>query len=266
MISEKAKIGKNVIIKEGVIIEDNVVIGDNCYIDYNAIIKENVTLGSDSFIGVGCIIGEVLGDFFENYHNVPHPLLIGNNALIRSQSIIYGGSEIGEHFSTGHKVTIREKTKIGKHVSIGTLSDIQGDCVIGNYTRLHSNVHVGMKTILEDYVWVFPYVVFTNDPNPPSEILLGSTIKKFAVVCTGTVVLPGITINSNALVGAGAIVTKDVGEKAVVLGNPGKTVNDVEKIRNSAGEKVYPWCQSFSRGMPWAELGYAEWEKNNVKG
>ena len=70
-IAKTAKVGKNVIIKEGAIIEDNVIIGDNCYIDYGAIIKENVTLGENSFIGGQCILGEFLYDFFQDQQNKP---------------------------------------------------------------------------------------------------------------------------------------------------------------------------------------------------
>ena len=262
MISKRAKIGKNVIIKEGVIIEDNVVIGDNCYIDYNAIIKSNVVLGDHSFVGAGCILGEFLNDFFSSFSNVNHPLRIGKHAVIRSQSILYGNSEIGDYFSTGHKVIIREKTQIENHVSIGTLTDIQGDCHIGNYTRLHSNVHVGMKTKLDDFVWVFPYVVFTNDPTPPSENLSGVTVEKYAVISTGSVILPGVTIHSNALVGADTNVTKDVPEKAVVIGNPGKIVKNIKDIQDSNGNHIYPWYYTFRRGMPWAELGYQKWSED----
>ena len=266
LISPNAKIGKNVTIKEGVIIEDNVTIGDNCYIDYNAIIESNVVIGSKSFVGANCIIGEVLGDFFDNYINIKHSLQIGEHAIIRSHSIIYGESNIGDYFATGHKVIIREKTKIGHHVSIGTLSDIQGDCIIGNYTRLHSNVHVGMKTVLEDFVWVFPYVVFTNDPTPPSETLSGVTVKEFAVICTGSTILPGITIHSNALIGAGSNVTKDIPESVVAIGNPAKVVNCVENITDPKGKRIYPWCYTFKRGMPWAKMGYDAWKNKILHG
>ena len=269
MISKKAKIGKNVTIKEGVIIEDNAIIGDNCYLDYNVIIKENVNLGENSFVGANSILGEFLFDFFEDKKNKVHELKIGANALIRSGSILYGGTTIGEHFATGHRVTIRENAVIGDHVNIGTLSDIQGDCKIGNYVHMHSNVHVGMKTTIKDYVWVFPYVVFTNDPTPPSEVLTGVTVNEFAVICTGTVVLPGLTIGKDALVAAGANITKDVPERALVMGNPGRIAGDITKIKDQDGNSIYPWRYTFDRGMPWKGMPYDKWvslkdENNNM--
>lgn len=259
-ISPKALIGKNVTIKDGVIIEDNVTIGDNCYIDYNTIIRENVTLSNNCFIGANCILGELLSDFFPNHINKKHPLLIGGSSTIRSGSIIYGGSTIGNHFMTGHRVTIREHSSIGNHVNVGTLSDIQGDCSIGNYVHMHSNVHIGMKTVIQNYAWIFPYVVFTNDPTPPSEVLLGATVEEFAVVCTGTVVLPGVRIGKDALIGAGTNLTKDAPERSVIVGNPGKVIGEITKIKDSAGHSTYPWRYSFKRGMPWEDSTYAEWQ------
>ena len=250
IISEKVQIGRDVTIRAGAIIEEDVVIGDGSYIDYRAIIKKNVTIGKDSFIGADCILGEFLGDFFIDKTNKRHQLTIGDRAVIRSGSIIYGGSRIGDRLQTGHRVTIREESKIGNHVSIGTLSDIQGYCSLGDYVHLHSSVHLGQQTILHDFVWVFPYVVTTNDPTPPSEVLLGVEAFEYSVICTGSVILPGKKIGKDALVGAGALVTKDVKEGMAVVGNPAKAVCPVTEIK-ADGKDHYPWRDYFDRGMPW---------------
>ena len=266
-ISKRAKIGKNVIIKEGVIIEDNVTIGANSYIDYNAIIKSNVEIGENSFIGANCILGEYLADFMPDFNEKVHFLKIGKNAIIRSGCIIYGDTVIGNDFGTGHRVTIRENTQIGNYTNIGTLSDIQGNCRIGNYVHMHSNVHIGMKSEIKDFVWLFPYVILTNDPTPPSEKLLGVKIDEFAVVCARSIVLPGVHINKDALIGAGTVLTKNAEESSIVLGNPGRNVGKVEKIKDSSGKKIYPWRYTFDRGMPWKKKGYDEWKrtKDNIK-
>jgi len=245
-----ATIGEKVTIKAGAVIEDGVVIGDGSYIDYGAILKENVTIGANCFVGAGCILGEFLADFFEEQKNKKHELIIGDNAVIRSGTIIYGESRIGDHFQTGHRATIREKSTLGNHVSIGTLSDVQGHCELGDYVRLHSNVFLAPGTILHDFVWLFPHVVITNDPTPPSENEQGVEIFEYAVVCAGAVVLPGKTIGKDALVGAGAIVTKDVAEGMAALGNPAKEICPVTDIKAN-GKDCYPWRDYFDRGMPW---------------
>ncbi len=260
MISKTAIIDKSAIIKDDVIIGENVIIEDNVYIDYGCIIRDNVHIKSGSFIGARSILGEYLMDFYKDKVNKVHPLVIGKNSLIRTENIIYGDSEIGDNFQSGHKVTIRENAKIGNSVKIGTLSDIQGYCEIGNYVSLHSNVHIGQKSKINDYVWIFPYVVLTNDPTPPSDNLIGVTIESFAIIATGSVVLPGIHIYQDSLIAAGSIVTKDVLEKNVVAGNPAKVICNIEKIKNKqTGESVYPWRFTFKRGMPWEESDYETW-------
>lgn len=266
-ISATAYIGTNVTIKEGVIIGEHAVIGNNSYIDYGVIIRDNVSIGEKSFIGARVILGEFNVDFIHNRESYLNPsLFIGNNSILRSETIIYGGSTIGENFQTGHRVTIREKTIAGKNFRVGTLSDIQGDCLIGDYVNLHSNVHIGQKSEIGDYVWIFPYVVLTNDPTPPSNNLVGVKIEEYAVIATMSVILPGVTIGRGSLVGAGSIVNKNVIAEMVVVGNPNKEICHTSKIKNkTTGESVYPWANNFSRGMPWEKLGYANWLKKNHK-
>lgn len=260
IIGEHVTFGENVTIRHNCIIEDNVIIGDNVYIDSNTIIRSDVTLGDGTMIGSNCIIGEYLMDFCVDHEYHAHPLLIGKNSLIRSGSILYGDSIIGESFQTGHQVTIREEAKIGDHVSVGTLSDIQGNCEIGNYVRLHSNVHIGQLSKIDDFVWIFPYVVLTNDPTPPSENFVGVHVHPFAIIATGAIIMPGLEIGRDCLIGAGAIVTRNVDEYAVAAGNPAKTISDVRKVKNKlTGESVYPWRHHFNRAMPWQESDFVTW-------
>lgn len=257
--------GKNVTIKDGCKIADHVILEDDVFIDYNCIIRENVTIKSGTYVGPNCILGEYTADFYKDRQADNKPLVIGRESIIRSGSIIYSDSEIGDFFQTGHRVTIREKSKIGHHVSVGTLSDIQGDCVLGNYVRLHSNVHVGMKSQIEDYVWIYPYVILTNDPTPPSEVLDGVIIKSHAVIATASVLLPGVVVESDSLVAAGAVVTRNVKTGEVVGGNPAKVISNVSKIKNrETNEPVYPWRYTFDRGMPWEGMGYEKWNKFNT--
>ncbi len=254
-----ANIGSNVEFGHNCIIEDGVTIGNNVYIDSNTIIRTGTTIGDDGFIGSNCIIGEYQNEFiFERKKT--SSLTIGKNCLIRSGTIIYSGSTIGDDFQTGHNVTIREKAVIQEHVSVGTLSDIQGHCQIGPYVRMHSNVHVGMSSVIDGFNWIYPYVCLTNDPTPPSEIEKGVHIHKFAIVATGSVIMPGIDIASDSLVAACANVTKDVHEFEVVGGNPAKVFSDVRKVINrESGEPNYPWRYRFNRAMPWAEEGFEKW-------
>lgn len=243
------------------LIGDGVKIGENVTIGAHCIVYDNVEIGDCCQIGADVILGEPTGAIYRDRANyVNPPLVLGEASIIRSGSILYAGSTFGERLETGHRVTIREGTNAGVNLRVGTLSDIQGDCQIGNYVRFHSNVHIGQKSVIGDYVWIFPYVVLTNDPHPPSQVMLGVVVEDYAVVATMSVVLPGVIIGQDALVGAGSIVNRNVEPKALVAGNPAKKVCSVIDIKSRQdGSQVYPWRFSFDRGMPWEGQGFERW-------
>lgn len=247
-ISPTAKIGKNVKIGDDTIIYDNVEIGDNTIVCNH------------------CVIGEPLNAYYSDSDRYENPkTIIGPDSLIRSHTIIYAGNTMGDHFQTGHRVTVRENTVFGSHCSLGTLDDIQGHSVFGDYCRLHSNVHIGMHSTLGDYVFVYPYVIFTNDPTPPSDICVGPTVGDFSQIATGSVLLPGVIVGRHCLVGAGSAVTKDVPDYQLVMGSPAKVIKDVREIKDrETGESHYPWPYRFSRNMPWAGSGFENWLKKDA--
>ncbi|MBI3283382.1 MAG: N-acetyltransferase, partial [Burkholderiales bacterium] len=180
------------------------VIGNDVVIGPLSIIHKNVSIGDGTIVGSYCELGveTTLGNGTR--------LEIGKQSTIRSHSVFYESSQFGDRLVTGHRVTVRENTVAGENLQIGTLGDIQGDCTIGDFVRFHSNVHIGKKSTIGNFVWVFPYVVLTNDPTPPSETLLGVTLDDFSIIATMAVILPGVRIGQHALVAASACVGKDV--------------------------------------------------------
>jgi acetyltransferase-like isoleucine patch superfamily enzyme len=240
-ISKSAEIGNDVRLGDNVTIYDNVVVGDNCIICND------------------CVLGEPLNDYYwnENYKN---PVTqIGNGGLIRSHSIIYAGCEIGENFSSGHRVTLRENTSVGRNSSIGTLSDIQGDVRIGKYCRLHSSVHIAQRSIIGDFVFMYPYSVMTNDPYPPSDDIKGGYIGDYTQIGAHAVIFPGVNIGCNCLIGANSSVSKNIPDYSLVKGDPAKIVIDVREYRVMGKGRPYPWMKRFERGMPWQNIGYDNW-------
>lgn len=149
---------------------------------------------------------------------------IGNNAILRSGTIIYCDVTIGDNFQTGHNVVIREKTTIGNRVAIGTATIIEGTCSIGNQVSLQSMVYIPTDTIIEDSVFIGPNTVLTNDRYPPTRIggLKGPYIKKGAAIGANTTLVPGVCIGEGALVAAGAVVTRDVPDHKLAIGSPAR--------------------------------------------
>lgn len=227
IVSPKATIAEGVIVGPYSIIHDNVVLGAGTEIQ--------------SFCELGVTNGISGGEL----------LKIGQDSLIRSHSVFYEGSVFGDGLVTGHRVTVREKTLAGKNLQIGTLSDIQGDCQIGDYVRFHSNVHIGQKSEIGNFVWIFPYVVLTNDPHPPSETLIGAKVHDFAVIATMSVVLPGAEIQEGCLIGAHSSIKGTTEPDTVYAGSPAKKICPTSRIKLTDGSGVaYPWRKHFKRGYP----------------
>ena len=183
-----------------------------------AIIYPDVVLGDNVVVEDFCIIGAPFrGQDGEK-------TVIGNNAVIRSHTVIYGGNTIGEGFQTGNKANIRELNRIGNDVSIGTLSVVEHHVMIEDGVRIHTQAFVPEYTVLRRNCWIGPNVVITNakypkSPNAKAD-LKGPVIGEDAKIGANATILPGMKIGKNSLVGAGSVVTKDVGENDIVAGNP----------------------------------------------
>ena len=227
------------------IVSDKAIIGNNVEIGAYTIIYDNVEISDNTVIEAFCEIG------VSNHLSNGNKLYIGPKSHIRSHSVFYEGSVFLESLVTGHRVTVREKIKAGKNLQIGTLSDLQGHCEIGDFVRFHSNVHIGQKSKIGSYVWIFPYVVLTNDPHPPSDTLLGVTVEDYAVIATMSVVLPGAYIRKGCLIGAHSSIKGDTEEDMIYAGSPAKKICSTSKIKLHDGSgDAYPWRKHFHRGYP----------------
>lgn len=228
------------------IVSNDADIGVKVTIGPYSIVHAGVCVGDRSNIGSHCEIG------------LPTPLAkglnleIGDNANIRSHSVLYQGSKIGSGLTTGHYITIREKAFIGDGFQLGSRGDVQGDCVIGDYVRTHADVHIGQKSQLGNYIWLFPNVLLTNDPDPPSEQLTGIRIHDYVVVAANALLLPGVDIGKNSVIAAASTVKNDVPEGMLASGNPAKIVckADILRMHNDPSKKSYPWTLRFHRGYP----------------
>ncbi len=193
-------------------------------------------LDSQILIGLGAKI-DPLAELGEKSARVipDYRLIIGKNATIRSGCVLYAGSVIGDNLNLGHHVVIREENRLGDDVSVWGNTTIDYGCTIGHRVKLHTSVYVAQFTIIEDDVFLAPGVVIANDPHPgcprSRECMRGPTIKKGAQIGVNVTIVPFVTIGEFALIGAGAVVTKNIPARSVAYGNPARVVGKIEDLR-----------------------------------
>lgn len=190
----------------------------------------NVQLGPDCLAEDFCIVGVAP----RGYDAGQLETVIGAGAVIRSHTVIYAGNVIGQRFQTGNKVNVRELNQIGDDVSIGTLSVVEHHVRIGHGVRIHTQAFVPEFSVLEDGCWIGPNVVLTNAKYPMSpgvkEQLAGPHIQRGAKIGANATILPGVVVGEHALVGAGAVVVRDVPAYAVVAGNPARVIGHLKDL------------------------------------
>ena len=123
---------------------------------------------------------------------------------------------------------ILEGAVIGENCNVCAHTLIENDVIVGNNVTIKSGVYLWDGITIENNVFLGPSVTFTNDKYPRSKVYpdeyMRTHIKEGASLGANATILPGITIGKNSMVGAGAVVTKDVPDNVLVVGNPAKIV------------------------------------------
>tara|TARA_B100001093_G_scaffold520232_1_gene613832 strand:+ start:8489 stop:10006 length:1518 start_codon:yes stop_codon:yes gene_type:complete len=159
------------------------------------------------------------------------------NYFVHETAIVDDGAEIGEGTKVWHFSHICKGAKIGKNCNIGQNVFIAGGAILGDNCKVQNNVSIYAGVEAGDYVFFGPSCVLTNDINPrcmhsKNEQYLKTTLKKGVTLGANCTIVCGNTIGEHALIGAGAVVTKDVESKAVMIGNPAKKIKEIDEFGN----------------------------------
>src|SRR6266404_5831501 len=160
------------------------------------------------------------------------PAVIGAGTIVSTGAIVFAGATVGSACIIGDQSCVRERVTIADDVVIGRGSLVENDTTIGSGTRIQAEAYITAYSTLEDDVFIAPCVVTTNDnfmgrTEHRHALIKGPTIRRGARIGGGVILCPGVEVGSEAFVGAGAVVTKDVAPGVVVVGNPARVLRAV---------------------------------------
>ena len=160
------------------------------------------------------------------------PAELGAGTIVSTGAIVFAGSRIGAGCILGDQSCVRERVEIADDVVVGRGSLVENDTTIGCGTRIQAEAYITAYSTLEEDVFIAPCVVTTNDnfmgrTERRKELMKGPTIRRGARVGGGAILCPGIEVGAEGFVGAGAVVTKDVPPRSVVVGNPARVLREV---------------------------------------
>jgi acetyltransferase-like isoleucine patch superfamily enzyme len=208
------------------IVYEGTVLGDNVRVLENAVVGKQPSLGSKSTA---------------KRDPLP-PTTIGDNTIISTGAVVFAGSRIGADCIVGDQSCIRERVTMADDCILGRGSLIENDTSIGKGTRIQAEAYITAYSTLEEDVFIAPCVVTTNDnfmgrTEKRKALMKGPTIRRGARVGGGAILLPGVEVGEEAFVGAGAVVTKDVPARKLVVGSPARVLRDVadDELRANGG-------------------------------
>jgi acetyltransferase-like isoleucine patch superfamily enzyme len=210
----------------------------------SAIVYEGTVLGAGVRVLENAVVGKQpsLGPKSTAKRDPLPPARIGDGTVISTGAIVFAGSTVGANCIVGDQSCIRERVELADDCILGRGSLIENDTTVGTGTRIQAEAYITAYSTLEEDVFIAPCVVTTNDnfmgrTEERKSLLKGPTIRRSARIGGGAILCPGIEIGEEAFVGAGAVVTKNVPPRKLVVGSPARVLRDVadNELRENGG-------------------------------
>ncbi|MFN0155075.1 MAG: DapH/DapD/GlmU-related protein [Gaiella sp.] len=199
-----------------------------------AIVHPGTVLGEDVKVLEYAVVGKqpVLSPRSTAAREPLPPAVIGAGTVVSTGAIVFAGTTVGARVILGDQSCVRERVTLGDDVVLGRGSLIENDTTVGAFTKIQAGAYVTAYSLLEEDVFIAPCVVTTNDnfmgrTEERRALMKGPTIRRGARIGGGAVLCPGVEIGEEAFVGAGAVVTRDVPPRVVVVGSPARVLRDV---------------------------------------
>jgi acetyltransferase-like isoleucine patch superfamily enzyme len=236
-VHESVKLDESVSVGHFAVIEEGVQVGHNVQIGNRVTIHKDTVIGSNTVISDGAVVGKppkpAKTSTVKLQDNIPG-LTIGEECTIGANAVLYRGASIGSFTLVADLASVRENVEIGDYVIVGRGVTVENHVKIGNRTKIQSNSYITAYTTLEEQVFIAPCVTTTNDnlmgrTEERFDKIKGAIVKKGARVGGASIILPGIVIEEETFIAAGALVTKDTEPKTLIKGVPAKFARMVEE-------------------------------------
>jgi len=215
-------------------VEDGVVLGKGTRVAAGAVIRAGTVLGAGSVVEEGALLGKaprLAAHSAAAGAPAPQPLVAGERVTVCAGAVVFAGAALGDGAIVGDQAFVRERCRVGAGSVVGRGSALDNDVLLGERVRIQTMVYVTAHTVVEDDVFLAPGVVTTNDHSmtrhPRGEPIRGPLLRRACRIGGAAVLLPGVEIGEEAFVAAGAVVTRDVPPRAVVMGVPAREVREV---------------------------------------
>lgn len=229
MINEHVLLGKSAQIGHHVVIEDDVIIGDHVKIGHHVVILRGTIIGNHVTISDGAVLGKKPANN-ETMARKPKDnldrLTIHDHVHIGSQAVLYAGTTIMNGVLIGDLASVRENSYVGEHTIIGRQVIVENNTEIGDRVTIQTSSYITAHMKVANDVFIGPAVVTSNDKymGMGAKELIGPYLKKGCKIGCNATLLPNITIDEFAIIGAGAVVVKDVPAGKTVVGNPAQFI------------------------------------------
>ena len=215
LLGDGASVGEDVEFGAYVVVHPGTVIGDGCVIGDHAVLGKPPKLARHSSAP----------------RTAPAPLVLEAGVTVGAGAVVLAGAVLRAGATVCEQAFVRERAVVGAGSVVGRGATVDNDVRIGERVRIQTGVYATAYSVVEDDVFLGPGVTMTNDStmsrHAPGEPLAGPRLRRARRVGGGVTLCPGVEVGEEAFVAAGAVVTRDVPDRAVVMGVPARVVREV---------------------------------------